>query len=105
MDEKKPSNVVQLKAKLASGATKIQFSHTIDGPIIETTLAENLIIRKFLTFALQDVEYQLEMVKKSGITKKKLEENTFVSGFITQYLKILLEEVDIGIKSVHAGEI
>lgn len=93
------SNVLKFKSTL-NNSSKIQVTHTHDGPIFETTLAENLIIKRFLSFALGDIEYQMEMVAKSGLSKKKLDENLFASGFIIEYLKILLAEIENSIPKV-----
>lgn len=97
-------NIVHLRNRLRSGATKIQFTHTIDGPVIETTLTENLLLKRFLIFALDDVNFQLSMLAKEKSTKKQKDENTLAGGFITAYLNILLEEINRAIQSLTPGE-
>lgn len=94
------SNVIPFKENLLNGATKLQFTHTKDGPIIETTLAENFVIKRFISFALTDVEFQMGVLANSKMPKKKLEEHLYASGFIIEYLRILLHEVELGIKSI-----
>ena len=56
---------------------KTKFSASRNSPVLETSLAENLIIKKFLTFAIEDVEFQIFMVKKANLPREKLEEKIY----------------------------
>lgn len=101
ISEMAEDNILPFKGTLKKESSKIQASHTRDGPICETTLAENFAIKKFLHYALEDVKYQTDKIRESTISKKKLEENLFMSGFLSEYLGILLEEIELAIKSVN----
>jgi hypothetical protein len=93
-------NVIQFRAKIPKLNQKIKITHMKNSPYFETTPGENFAIKRFLTFALQDVQFQVAELKKSRISKQRLEESEYASGFIMEYLKILLQEIDLAIKSV-----
>lgn len=92
-------NVVKLKTNSLSNPTKIKINDFRDAPILETTIAENLIIKKFLVFAINDIKYQMDMIAKSGISQEKINENLLASALILEYQSILLKEIERGIKS------
>lgn len=65
------------------------------GPVIETTLLENLAVRKFLRFALDDIKFQLEMLSKErGISKVRFQEAKSGALLLANYVAGLLEGID-----------
>jgi hypothetical protein len=95
--------VIPFKKNSMTNTRRVKITPDKDGPVLETTVAENLIIKKFLSFAVEDVKYQIKMVKKSRMPKEKLDENIFASGFIIEYLNLLIKEVTRGIESADIG--
>ena len=97
-------NVLKFKGTTLASPTKIKITDTKNGPILETTVAENIVLKKFLTFAIKDVEFQINMIKDSELSKEKLEQSIFASGFILEYLKILLQEIEKSSNKVIRGK-
>ena len=65
-----------------------------DQPILETTLEENIAIKKFLTFALEDVKYQLKILARSGLSQKQFNSEKRTAELLGVYLIGLMTEVD-----------
>lgn len=65
-----------------------------DQPILETTLEENIAIKKFLTFALEDVEYQLKSLARSGLSQKQFNSENRTAELLGVYVIGLMTEVD-----------
>lgn len=77
------------------GAVAIPASAIPDGPVIETTLHENIAVRKFLRFALDDIKFQLEMLSKErGISKVRFQEAKSGALLLANYVAGLLEGID-----------
>jgi hypothetical protein len=73
----------------------------LDEPIVETTVYENIIIKKFLNFALKDVQYQILKLEESNLPKKKLQQNLVLSECIREYLHSLINSLDVIIDPEH----
>lgn len=77
------------------GAVALPSSAIPGGPVIETTLHENMAVRKFLVFALDDIRFQLEMLSKErGLPKRRFDEAKSAALLLANYVGGLLEGVD-----------
>jgi hypothetical protein len=72
---------------------------TLNNPILETTVAESLVLKKFLTWALADILYQIDMVSKDKtVTRKQFLEAKYSAELISAYLTSMLCSIGDGIK-------
>jgi hypothetical protein len=64
-------------------------------PVIETTHAENLAARKFLSFLLNDLHYQArEMAADPKVTRKEIADAKGPAAFLHGYLSHQIRELD-----------
>lgn len=76
-------------------AVSLPSSAIPDGPVIETTLHENMAVRKFLRFALDDIKFQLEMLSKErGLSPKRFQEAKSGALLLANYVHGLIESID-----------
>ena len=87
-------NILNFKSSKMVKPQKIKISQSRHSPVLETTVAENQINKKFLQFVLKDVEFQMELYKKARLPKEKLEQNMYAATFLIEYINVLLSEID-----------
>ena len=90
-------NILKFKDGKLSKPHKLKLTNHKSAPSVETTIAENIVIQKFIKFALKDLEFQLELFKKSKLIPSDLEEKTQATTFLMEYYKITLYEIEKGI--------
>jgi hypothetical protein len=67
-------------------------------PVIETTLMETIVIRKFVQFQLEDIQYQLgEMAKTKGLRPHEFKDAKATAQLLAGYLMNILAELDFRI--------
>lgn len=71
----------------------------VDEPAMETTMMEAIAIRKWISFAMADIHYQLSMVAKDKmISKRSFEESKFTALAISSYLAGVAADIDDRLK-------
>jgi cation transport regulator ChaC len=77
------------------GANGKPLKRSAPEPVIETTHAENLAARKFLSFLLNDLHYQArEMAADPKVTRKELADAKGPAAFLHSYLAHQIKELD-----------
>lgn len=91
------NNVVPFKKGKMSKPHKLRLTQVKGGPILETTVAENAVIQKFIKYAMRDLLFQIEIFKKANLPEQDLENKIRATNFLIEYYKITLYEIEKGI--------
>lgn len=88
------NTVVKFKSEKTVKPRKFRTSQSRNGPTLDITNSEVLIIEKFLKFIKKDVHFQLNLIKKSNLSPDDLNRNVYAAVFLLEYLDILLTELN-----------
>lgn len=89
------------RAKIAPPTAAHSDLGSIIGPTIETTLSENLAIRRFLRFQLDDIKFQLaQLAKDKTQSAGSFESNKQAAVLLSTYLIGAIKTLDEMIDSV-----
>ena len=88
--------VVKFKSENTVKPRKFRVSESRNGPVLEITNTETLIIKKFLHFIKKDVLFQMNLIRKANLPQDDLNRSVYASAFLIEYIDNLLLELNKG---------
>jgi len=90
-------NILKFKTNSLTKSRRLRIFPGKNSPTLDITIAESLIIEKFLNFAIKNIEHQIEMTRKIQMSSNKMTEIIVDCSLVKEHLNVLLREIERGL--------